>query len=116
MSRPVADRNASARVAFGFTTYSSNAGSVMQLGPPWSITVVTPDCTPTRSASMPKRPVTYWNTCACVSISPGRTSLPRTSTTSRATLAVFDGSTAAILPSRTATSRTPSIPLAGTIT
>ena len=35
-------------------------GSVMHDGPPWSITVVTPDCTPTRSGGIPKRPVTYW--------------------------------------------------------
>jgi len=31
----------------------------MQLGPPWSTTVVVPECTPTRSASRPNRPVTY---------------------------------------------------------
>ena len=35
-------------------------GKVMQDGPPWSITVVTPERTPTISGFKPKRPVTYW--------------------------------------------------------
>ena len=34
-------------------------GSVMHDGPPWSITVVTPERTPTMSGFKPKRPVTY---------------------------------------------------------
>ena len=44
----------------GSTTNFRKPGRVMQLGPPWSTTVVVPECTPTRSASSPKRPVTYW--------------------------------------------------------
>ncbi len=38
----------------------ASLGKVMQLAPPWSISVVTPECTPHRSGFMPKRPVTPW--------------------------------------------------------
>ena len=53
-----------------------NPGIVMQLGPPWSTTVVTPDCTPTMSALRPNLPVTCSYTWPWVSISPGRTVSP----------------------------------------
>src|SRR5229473_312787 len=43
------------------------------------MSAVTPERTPTMSASSPNRPVTWRNTWACVSIMPGRTRAPRTS-------------------------------------
>ena len=48
----------STRVSDFSTTKWRKPGMVMQLGPPWSTTVVTPDRTPTMSAFRPKRPVT----------------------------------------------------------
>jgi DsbC/DsbD-like thiol-disulfide interchange protein len=51
---------ASTRVFEGSATYWRKPGKVMQLGPPWSTSVVTPERTPHRSAFMPKRPVTPW--------------------------------------------------------
>ena len=88
----------------------------MQLGPPWSTSVVTPDRTPTMSASRPNRPVTWRYTCACVSIMPAITSLPVTSVTVPAVSAGMPAATAAMRPSLTATSARPSKPVAGSIT
>ena len=53
-----AEMNASTRVAIGLAAYSRNAGKVNTEGPPWSTTVVTPERTPTMSASSPNRPLT----------------------------------------------------------
>ena len=49
---------ASTRVLAGLATYSRKPGKVSTEGPPWSTTVVTPEWTPTVSASRPKRPLT----------------------------------------------------------
>ena len=107
---------ATTRLFLALTTYSRKAGSVMHDGPPWSISVVTPECTPARSASRPNRPVTCWKTWPCVSIRPGRTSLPATFTTSLAEDARMLAATAAILPSWMATSNRPSMFCTGSIT
>ena len=76
----------------------------MHDGPPWSTTQVTPERTPHRSASSPKRPVTYWNTWPCVSMRPGSTSFPDTSTDSFALDGAIAGNTAAMRRSLIATS------------
>src|SRR6185369_3711094 len=88
----------------------------MQEGPPWSMRVVTPECTPHMSASRPKRPVTYSNTWACVSMRPGSTSLPDTSTVSLALEGAIEGNTAAMRPYFTATSKLPFRFWAGSMT
>ena len=51
---------ATTRLLAGSTMNLRKPGSVMQLGPPWSMSVVTPERTPTRSGLRPKVPVTYW--------------------------------------------------------
>src|SRR5690349_9665377 len=82
---------------------------------PASTMVVTPECTPARSGSTPVR-FTPSKTCACTSISPGVTSLPVTSIMRAASAGAIPAATRAILPCSTATSSTPSRPLAGSIT
>ena len=82
---------------------------------PASTMVVTPACTPPRSGLTPVRLIDS-NTWACRSMSPGVTSLPATSMTRAASPGAMADASRAIVPCSTATSITPSSPLAASTT
>ena len=82
---------------------------------PASTMVVTPECTPARSGLTPVR-LTPSKTCACRSIRPGATILPRTLIVRVASVAGMFGAMRAITPACTATSRMPSTFDAGSTT